>query len=843
MTAHLPKMTNDARSTGLSAAEVAERTARGEVNRVRRSDAADYRDIVARNTLTLFNFLVVPAAVALFLLGEWGDAWSVSAMILANTILGLAQEIRAKRHLEKLALLAETKVRVVRDGRVSEVATGDVVRGDYVLLAAGDSVVADGTVQEARYLEIDEALLTGESDPVPRRGGDRVLSGSFCVAGEGAYVAEQVGAAAFVQRTAAEARAYRYTRSPLQQGINGVIRLLTYAAVGLCAAYVVLYSARDLPERDLVKWIAATITSMVPQGLVLMVTLAFILGAVRLARRGAVVQRLSAVESMAAVDTLCMDKTGTLTTNRLHLERLEVVGPGRSEQEVRRLLQLFAAASADHGSKSLAALRAALGPADAELIDFLPFKSQNRFSAVRVRAAGEVHALVLGAPEALQPLVDGSAGAWQPDASRLLGTGLRLLLFAEAHGGRERFEGSLKDFRLRPLALVALGDELRPEAAGVLRELADQGLGFKILSGDNAQTVRATVEPLVAGAGEPALQALAAAPVVTGAELEAAADAAELIDTRSVFGRVSPWQKVQIVTALKGRGRHVAMIGDGVNDVLPIKNAQLGIAMGEGSRAAKTVSGMVLETNDFSLLPAALGEGRTILRNVGRAGKLFLVKNVYTVILIVLALFVLDLPFPYLPRQVTLLNFLTIGAPALLIMLGRERGGRASGGPRRVRFLAEVGSFVLRTGLVLGAAGVVLMLQARAEGEEAVRTQLLTGLVLLGIATLLRALRDGEDRRVRGDAALYLVAAAAVPFYLITLYWPLTARFFDLTPLTVRQWGQVLVVVVPALAVLLLTDWLLRPRRVSRLTATSAGPTPGGLPAAATSCARESSAR
>jgi cation-transporting ATPase E len=802
-------MTNEAKSPGLTAAEVAERTARGEVNRVRRSDAADYRDIVARNTLTLFNFLVVPAAVALFLLGEWGDAWSVSAMVLANTILGLVQEVRAKRHLEKLALLAETRVRVVRDGQVCEVATGDVVRGDYVLLAAGDSIVADGTLQEARYLEVDEALLTGESDPVPRRSGERVLSGSFCVAGEGAYVAEQVGAASFVQRTAIEARAYRYTSSPLQQGINRVIRILTYTAVGLCAAYVVLYSARDLPERELVKWIAATITSMVPQGLVLMVTLAFILGAVRLARRGAVVQRLAAVESMAAVDTLCMDKTGTLTTNRLHLERLEVIGPGHSEEDVRRLLRLFAAASADHGSKSLAALRAALGPADAELVDFLPFKSQNRFSAVRVRSGHRVHALALGAPEALRPLLEGTAADWEAAASGLLGAGLRLLLFAEALGDRERFDGSLEGLRLRPLALVALGDELRPEAAGVLRELAGQGIDFKIISGDNPQTVRATVGPLVDEPEAPALRALAAAPVVTGAQLEGAADAGELIESHCVFGRVSPWQKVQIIAVLKSRGRHVAMIGDGVNDVLPIKNAQLGIAMGEGSRAARTVSGMVLETNDFSLLPAALAEGRTILRNVGRAGKLFLAKNVYTVILVVLALFVFDLPFPYLPRQVTLLNFLTIGAPAVFVMLGKERGQRSAGGPRHVGFLAEVGSFVLRTGLVLGAAGVVLMLRARPEGEAAVRTQLLTGLVLFGVATLLRALGDGEERRVHGDAALYLVAAAALPIYLVALYWPPVARFFDLTPLGVRQWADVLVVVVPALAVLLLADWLL----------------------------------
>jgi cation-transporting ATPase E len=844
-------MMTETKLSGLRPDEVAERTARGQVNRVRRSDRAEYLDIAARNVLTLFNGLVVLAALALFALAEYRGALAVSGMAVTNAVLGLVQEVRAKWHLDRLALLTETRARVVRGGQVGDVPSGDVVLGDHLLLAAGEPVVADGDVLEARFLEVDEALLTGESDPVPRRPGEPLLSGSFCVAGEGCYRADRVGAEAFAQRTAAEARAYRYAASPLQESIDRLIRILTWTAVTLCAGYVVLYQVRGFSRADLVEMIAATLTSMVPQGLVLMTTLAFTLGAVRMSRRGALVQHLNAVESMAGIDTLCLDKTGTLTTNNLRLERLEGVDPSVADEEVRARLRLFASASLDRASKSLAALRAALGEGQAELLDQLPFKSQNRYSAVRVRgprqpAGRDEYVLVLGACEALRPfLAPEKTRAWEKAWSELLGTGLRLLLFAEAAAGRPQFDGSLEGFVLRPLALVALSDELRPEAGAVLRALAEQGIGFKVLSGDNPETVRATVAPLGAGAVPAALRALAEGPVVTGAELEKSAHAAELIRTRAVFGRVSPWQKVEVVRTLRAQGRHVAMVGDGVNDVLPLKNAHLGIAMGEGSRASKTVSGLVLETNDFGLLPETLEEGRTILRNLRRAGKLFLTKNAYTLLLIVGALGVFHLPFPFLPQQVTLLNVLTIGVPAFVITLSRER----SAAPARPGFVREVGGFALRTGAVIGAAGLLAMLLAPrwaevpprtaavtgastagllgspagpgplvaasvvlAEGTarqvQTQRTVLLSVLVLLGLTTLLRLLTDGEVGRRPGDRKFVGLALAAVPVYLAALYWPPAAYFFELTPLTGGQWGRVLAVVAAAYGVLWASDRL-----------------------------------
>jgi magnesium-transporting ATPase (P-type) len=791
---------------GLSAAEVAERIARGQVNRTPHSVLAEYRAIVARNVLTLFNALVVPAAIALFLLNDYKAAWAVSGMALVNSLIGIGQEVRAKRHLDRLAILTATKARVLREAREEIIAADDVVLDDVLLLAMGEPVVADGTVLSGRFLEVDEALLTGESDPVPRGAGDRLLSGSFCVAGEGFYRAERVGGAAFAQQTSAEARRYRFTPSPMQRTLDTIIRALTAITLVLCALYVGLYFLRGFTMADLMEMIAATVTSMVPQGLVLMTTLAFLLGAVRMSARGAVVQHLNAVESMASVNVLCMDKTGTLTTNRLTLDRICPLGI--EEAVVREQMQWFAGASLDRRSKSIQALRAALGePAvTPDLLDQIPFKSQNRYSAVCLRVHGSEQRLALGAFEALRPLLanetaEQAEAAWK----ELLATGLRLLLFAEVRAAGP-FNGSLEGFALRPLAVVALSDELRPEAGAVLEALAAQGIAFKILSGDNPETVRATIGHLNLS--------LAREPVVSGDELARATDAAGVIGAHGVFGRVAPQQKLDVVSKLQAAGHHVGMIGDGVNDILPIKRADLGIAMGEGSAATRTVAGLVLENNSFDLLPATLDEGRTILSNLRRAAKLFLLKNVYMLLLIVVGFGVLRLDFPCQPQQVTLLDALTLGGPAFLIMLGRKAQV-----VRAADFLREVAWFVLSTGLLMGIAGLLVwLISAHGLRDDVMgqRTLLLTTLIVLGLGNVLRL--------AEGDRRLGWWVAAALAVYVAVLYLPplgevrgvplSAAYFFELRPLDLSQWGLVTAVAALALTLCWLTDrWRFGVRR------------------------------
>jgi len=452
----------------------------------------------------------------------------------------------------------------------------------------------------------------------------------------------------------------------------------------------------------------------------------------------------------------------------------------------------------DRANRSVLALRAALGETPVELLDQLPFKSQNRYSAVRVRDGAGECTLVLGACEALKPYIKDGQSDWDCTWKDLLATGQRILLFAESPR-HEPFADTLDGFPLVPLALVALSDELRPEAGQVLEALAAQGIDFKILSGDNPETVRVTISHL--------RLPLAHEAVVSGDQLEAAPDRAELVRTHGVFGRITPKQKVAIVETLKHEGRHVAMIGDGVNDVLALKRADLGIAMGEGSQATKTVAGLVLENNDFTLLPETLEEGRTIVRNLRRSAKLFLTKNVYSLFLIVPgALGLFGLPFPYLPQQVTLLNALVIGIPALIITLTRERSASAT----RPRFLREVGWFAIRTGVVFALAGLATLLISIHGFEDARRTQrtlLLSVLIFLGITALLRVLTDGEERPLKGDTRLRWLAVAAAPTYLAVMFVPFTNRFFDLTPLTEwHHWFLIAGVVLPAYALSLLSD-------------------------------------
>jgi cation-transporting ATPase E len=808
--------------SGLTAAEVADRVRRGLGNRSPRSELRDYALIAARNFLTGFNAMVAPAAVLLFVLHDYRAAVAVSGMAVVNTLLSLIQEVRAKFHLDRLSLLTESKVRVRRDGDIVELPSGDVVQDDCILLQPGDTVVADGPLLESQFVEIDEALLTGESDPVRRNAGERVLSGSICVAGEGAYRAEAVGAAAFAQKTSTQARRYHVASSPLTRSINRIVRLLSYTAIGLCIIHFVGWRYLDVPTDDAVRRVAATITTMVPQGLILSATLAFIVGALAMGRRGAIVQRLSAVETMAAIDIVCTDKTGTLTTNQLKLDFVQALGES-DEESARHALRQFAAASIDRNNRNVQAIQAALGAMEVEALDHIPFKSRNRYSAVRVASDGPPRLLVLGAIEALRDKIAGTlrvpSAAPAKDESppsdaaahgacllpfddlvrKSQESGLRLLLFAEGQSDVSLANtAELPAGPLQPLALLGLADELRPDAGRVLEALNVQGIQFKVISGDNPETVQGAVRHIDLPIARDA--------VVTGDQLMSAADRVAFIRDHGVFGRVAPDQKLLIVETLQLQGHRVAMIGDGVNDVLTIKRADLGIAMGSGSSASKTVAGLVLEGDRFEVLPDVLEEGRAIVRNLRRGAKLFLVKNVYSLMLILASYAGLGLPFPYVPQQVTLLNWSVIGIPALAIAMSRQRADRVSHTP----FVREVLSFAIRTGVVFGVGGILILWHAThlyPDEERTQRTLFLSMLILLGITALFRALTDGEPPSAGGDRTFRLLGLLAIPVYLLAMYVPLAQSFFELAALGVREWLIVLLYAAACWGATVMLDW------------------------------------
>ena len=760
------------KQNGLTTAQVAERVALGQVNRTPEGQWGTIAGILRRNTLTLFNFLVVPAAATLFALKDWRGAWAISVMAVVNSVLGIAHELRAKRHLDRLTLLGETRVRVTRDGVEKIIPSRDVVLGDLIHLSPGETLVADGRLLTASFLELDEALLTGESDSVARNAGDPVKSGVVCLTGEATYIAERVGNDAFAHRTAETARRYQHTPGPTQQTLNNIVKWLTIVTIVLLPGYACLYLLRGFPATELVQMMAATLTSMVPQGLVLLTTLTFVLAASRLGKKGAVFQQLMAVEGLAAVDVLCTDKTGTLTTGRQTLDRLETFS--EPVEQVRRLLGTFAHSSIDSGNKSIVALREALeSVTPSETLDQLPFQSHYRCSALITPLDGSKRLLVLGSFEVLGPLFPKAERlSIEAHWHRLLPTGLRLIVFADGSGDCIDFRAGLPQVVLRPLALAVFRDELRPNVTSVLKSLADQNIRVKVISGDHPETVRATVQNLDGIFSEKQ--------IMTGDEWETSTNPMSAVDHCDFYGRVSPEQKLALVGALQGCGHNVAMIGDGVNDILPIKKADLGVAMGSGCPATKAVAGLLLESNDFAVLPEVLSESRRVVHNVRLAAKLFLLKNAYTIALILVAVGFFGSPFPYLPQQVTLLNALTIGGPALLI-LGRRSSTTP---PFGSSFIVDVSRFLWIAGGATGLASLCVFLGSlHIFGFEigAARTVLLVTLIVAGLANALIA--------TRGDWPLVIWCAAAFGLLLAAMAIEPIAHFFALVPMTGFQWA------------------------------------------------------
>jgi len=768
---------------GLGAAEVRRRVAAGLVNRVPPPPARTVTQILRANVLTRFNAILGVLFAAVLVVGPLQDAL-FGGVLVANTAIGVFQELRAKRTLDRLAILNEPRARAVRDAEVVELAVEELVLDDVLELHPGDQVPVDGVVLISDGLEIDESLLSGEPQPVGKRRGEQVLSGSFVAAGTGRVRATAVGADAYAGRLEAYGRQFRLIRSELQQGTNWILRLVTWAMVPVGAALVVSQLVRSHQHlADAVRGSVAGVAAMVPEGLVLLTSVAFALGAIRLAHRQVLVQELAAVEGLARVDVLCIDKTGTLTTAGMHLESVEPLDD-RSSGEVRSVLAAVAAADPAPNA-TVRALSSGVGGVPGWSTDGrVPFSSERKWSAVSFTGHGH---WVLGAPEVLAAAGRGAVPAGRSGAT----AGGRVLLLAESPVAVTA--AALPD-GLAPAALVVLREQLRPDAAETVAYLVEQGVTVKVLSGDAPSAVAAVAD----AAGVPAL----GEPVDARALADDQA-VGEAVGRSNVLGRVTPEQKRAAVRRLQADGHVVAMVGDGVNDVAALKEADLGIAMGAGSPSSRAVARIVLLDSRFAVVPDILAEGRRVAANIERVANLFVTKTVYAVLLAVVVA-AAAVPFPFFPRHLTVVSSLTIGVPGFFLAL-------AAGAPRAVPgFTRRVLRFTVPAGTAGGAATLAVYWLARAAAGTSLvqaRTAAMLALFAVGLWVLLLVARPWHPARV---ALVVAMGGLLVPL----VAFPLARRWLLLAvPPAAVGWESALAV---ATALVTLTLWRGLARRARR---------------------------
>lgn len=735
------------RSGGLTAAEVAARVAAGHVNAALTGTSRSVWEIVKANVFTRFNAILGALFVLILITRSWADGL-FGLVLIINSGIGIVQEYLAKRKLDRLALLHAPTATVVRDGGVVTVPTAEVVLDDLVELRAGDQVPADGHLESVAGLEVDESNLTGESDAVVKQVDDEVRSGTTVVAGTGRFFAAAVGADSYANRITAEARKFTRTGSEIQSSIDLLLKYITWVIV--IALPLQLFSqARVVGDQG---WEQVVIRStgglvgLVPEGLVLLTSIAFLLAAVQLTRAQVLVQELPAVEGLARVDVVCLDKTGTLTVGEIAFEELRPC-QGADESTLREVLG--ALADDPNANGTLGAIGKAVPAPGWRRTDTVAFNSARKWSAAAFDGRGT---WVLGAPDVLLTAGD----PLHAEVISLAQTGRRVLLLAESAAPVTAAEHPSE---LTPRALVTLAEQIRPDAAETLEYFRSQGVAIKVISGDNPTTVAAIARRVGLTVDEP----------IDARTLGADADELrEIAETGVVFGRVSPEQKRALVNALKAEGHVTAMTGDGVNDALALKDADIGVAMGNGAQATKAVAQLVLLDGRFSHLPDVLAEGRRVIGNVERVANLFLAKNVMSLVAIVSAA-VFAVAFPFLPRHLTLVSSVTIGIPAFFLALGPNKRRYLPG------FLNRVLRFAVPAGAVAGVTVIVAYLWANGShgvpvAERATRC----------------AIRPGQVGAL--DQACSQPSTAATVALLVTALWILVvlARPF-------RLWKAVLV--------------------------------------------------
>ena len=759
---------------GLTTDQAAERAAEGKVNVDTTRQRTD-GDVIRDNSLTFFNVILFTLIAMLIALGEFQDGLFVGIVIFANIAVSTYQELRATRTLRELKALTAPHATVVRDGTEVDIPAEEVVEGDLVHLQQGDQVVADGSVV-ARSAEVDESLLTGESDSVKKQAGDELKSGSYCTAGDCYYTAEAVGNDAYAVRLTADARKLVKRLTPLQIRFNRILRvLLTITAI----TGIVLFLQYTFSDRGFtysIRDVTAMVTTVVPVGLMLGMTVAFAVGAVRVSRSGAIVQEISTVEALNYTDVICLDKTGTLTANKLTLDTVRwLEGYGGYLP----WLGAMAAESAEE-SKTAGAIAGALAQHSngARVKNSVPFSSERRWSAMELEAGGQRRVFVMGAPETVLPLCDGDNGAdqlmsWYREAAD---RGLRGVVFAEAPQLPEVGKAMTG---LRPLALITLADVLRPEVTKAFTMMEELGIEPKIISGDNPHTVAALLAQLnIRPKGG----------VISGDELEALSpeEFEEAADRYTVFGRIAPHQKAELVAALRRHNHYVAMVGDGANDVRALREADVAVAMASGTSTARAVAGIVLVNDSFEALVRGAREATFVLGNAARLSKLFIAKSIYAYLLI-LATNMLALDFPFLPRQGSITALLTLGIPAVFISISvpPPNAGRD--------FTRNVLRWALPAAGALAASAIIVHLlveglMGRPIEEARTLVSLTIGITALIYMYQVLGLEGASFRSFTRPVLTLVLTLLLIGGFFLTIYTPWLRAFFDFTEVTTGDW-------------------------------------------------------
>jgi magnesium-transporting ATPase (P-type) len=741
--------------------------------------------IVAGNVFTLFNAIIAVFFVLDIGLGLWADAlFGVIAVI--NSAIGIRQELKAKETLDELAVLVAPRASVVRDGAVVELLANEIVPGDVIAVSPGDQLVADGEVVASRGLTVDESLLTGEADGIRKGEGERLLSGSFAISGSGHYLVDAVREDSYAGGLAGEARAFRHPPSPLQEEVNRVIIVCTYLMLPLAVLLIASLSIRSVDLHEAAQTATAGLVTLIPEGLVLLMSVTFAVAAVRLAKRDTLVQQMSASESLAAVDTICVDKTGTLTVGALRLagvEFAEGIDPAAGAATLGRF-----AASAGDRNKTLETI-AERYPAEAVAVsDEVPFSSEWKWSGLAL-SGGE--AFVLGAPDILAEagaltLPPGLAAKLEEETS----AGRRVVAFGQSSEPLPADAASSPPPRLTAMALVVLEESLRPDVAETLAFMREQEVDLKLISGDAAATVTAVAY----GVGVPR-----DAGVVEGPDLpEDPDELTEVVLANTIFCRIKPEQKKALVAALVGAGRYVAMIGDGVNDVPALKQARMAVAMGSGAQVTKGVADVVLLKDEFSRLPEAVGAGRRIARNIHRLGRLYLTKTIYAATLILLVA-VPGFAFPFLPRHLTLAAFLTIGIPSFVLALSPSDGPLYRG-----RLLRALAAFAVPAGVAIAIASILsffLVDTVAGASLEAGRTAATTTLIVLGLAFILLLERGPGREHIAIQSNMLAMVAGLGALYAGILAIPPLREFFEMELANATEWFLALLAAAIGLAI------------------------------------------